>query len=114
MHELSIVESLITLCEQNAKEQNATQISEVYVKIGRLSGIESELFKRCFDTFKLNSSFCKQAKLFIEQSELEITCFECGQNSILKQNEFKCPHCQSTELKIISGEDLLLMRLVMN
>lgn len=113
MHELSIIESLITLCEENALNNNAKSIQEIYIKIGRLSGIEVDLFKRCFESFKENSSFCKNAKLFIEFAPLEILCLKCDQTSILEENVFKCPKCQSIEYKITQGEDLHLMRLVM-
>ncbi|TKX31995.1 hydrogenase maturation nickel metallochaperone HypA [Campylobacter estrildidarum] len=113
MHELSIVESLIDLCEENALANQAKNIQEIYVKIGRLSGIEVDLFKRCFETFRENSPFCKNAQLFIEFAPLEILCLKCNQNSILEENVFKCPYCESIEYKIIQGEDLHLMRLVM-
>ncbi|TKX32708.1 hydrogenase maturation nickel metallochaperone HypA [Campylobacter aviculae] len=113
MHELSIVESLIDLCEENALANNAKDIQEIYVNIGRLSGVEVDLFKRCFETFKENSQFCKNAKLLIELAPLEILCLKCSQNSILEQNVFKCPKCESIEYKITQGEDLHLMRLVM-
>ncbi|MFY4755779.1 hydrogenase maturation nickel metallochaperone HypA [Campylobacter jejuni] len=113
MHELSIIESLITLCEENALNNNAQNVQEIYVKIGRLSGIEVDLFKRCFETFKKNSNICKNAKLFIELAPLEILCLKCDQTSILEENVFKCSKCESIEYKITQGEDLHLMRLVM-
>ncbi|MBK2001195.1 MULTISPECIES: hydrogenase maturation nickel metallochaperone HypA [Campylobacter] len=113
MHELSIVESLIDLCEENALVNNAKDIQEIYINIGRLSGVEVDLFKRCFETFKENSQFCKNAKLFIEITPLEILCLKCDQKSILKENIFKCPCCSSIDYKIIQGEDLHLMRLIM-
>ena len=113
MHELSIVESLIELCEENALNNKACNVQEIYVKIGRLSGIEVDLFKRCFETFKENSNDCKNAKLSIELAPLEILCLKCDQTSILEENVFKCPKCQSIEYKITQGEDLHLMRLVM-
>ncbi|ARJ57070.1 hydrogenase maturation nickel metallochaperone HypA [Campylobacter cuniculorum] len=113
MHELSIVQSLIELCEQNALNHNAKLIKEVQVKIGRLSGVEPELFQRCFETFKESCVYCKEAKLTIQNAELEILCLSCHKESILKENVFKCPHCQSIDFKILSGEDLHLMRLVM-
>ncbi|EIJ4041569.1 hydrogenase maturation nickel metallochaperone HypA [Campylobacter jejuni] len=113
MHELSIVESLIELCEENALNNNAKSVQEIYVKIGRLGGIEVVLFKRCFETFKENSNFCKNAKLFIEFAPLEILCLNCNQTSILEENVFKCPKCESIEYKVTQGEDLYLMRLVM-
>ena len=37
MHELSVVAALIELCEDNARAQNAAQISEIHTKIGRAS-----------------------------------------------------------------------------
>ncbi|EMY5945450.1 hydrogenase maturation nickel metallochaperone HypA [Campylobacter coli] len=113
MHELSIVESLIELCEENALNNKACNVQEIYVKIGRLSGIEVELFRRCFETFRENSELCKNAKLFIELAPLEILCLKCDQTSVLEENFFKCPKCESIEYKISQGEDLHLMRLVM-
>ncbi|EAK4279964.1 hydrogenase maturation nickel metallochaperone HypA [Campylobacter upsaliensis] len=113
MHELSIVESLITLCEENATTQNAKEINEIYVKIGRLSGVEISLFKRCFETFRENSILCQNSKLFIEIAELEILCLSCGEKSILKENVFQCPQCQSVDLKVLDGDEMVLMRLVM-
>lgn len=113
MHELSIVESLIELCEENALNHKAQNVQEIHVKIGRLSGIETDLFTRCFETFKENSNICKNAKLFIELAPLEILCLKCDQTSILEENVLKCPKCQSIEYKITQGENLHLMRLVM-
>ncbi|WP_257072623.1 hydrogenase/urease maturation nickel metallochaperone HypA, partial [Campylobacter jejuni] len=49
----------------------------------------------------------------IELAPLEILCLKCDQTSILEENVFKCPKCQSIEYKITQGEDLHLMRLVM-
>ncbi|MBS4274893.1 hydrogenase maturation nickel metallochaperone HypA [Campylobacter vulpis] len=114
MHELSVVESLITLCEENAREQNAKEISEIYIKIGRLSGVEIPLFERCFETFKENSTLCQNAKLFIEIAELEILCLSCGEKSILKENVFQCPLCQNVDLKVLDGDEMILMRLVIH
>ncbi|MDX2330878.1 hydrogenase maturation nickel metallochaperone HypA [Campylobacter hepaticus] len=113
MHELSIVESLIELCEEQALANQAKKVQEIYVKIGRLSGIEGDLFKRCFETFKENSTYCKDALLFIELAPLEITCLVCHKVSVLKENIFKCSHCNALDYKITQGEDLHLMRLVM-
>lgn len=112
MHELSIVNSLIELCEENAKNNNANIIKEVHVKIGRLSGVEVELFKRTFDTFK-EDSLCKNSTLLVHLQDVIIKCQECQSQDVLKENIFICPKCGSKDLKIIDGEELYLMRLVM-
>ncbi|KAA6225439.1 MULTISPECIES: hydrogenase maturation nickel metallochaperone HypA [unclassified Campylobacter] len=113
MHELSIVSSLIELCEENARVKNASKIEEIVVKIGRLSGIEIELFKRCFDSFKEGSIYCKNALLSVEITPFEIHCLSCDKKSILEKNIFRCPKCDSIDLKVLSGEDMYLMRLIM-
>jgi len=113
LHELSIVEALINLCEDNARANNASKIDEVYVKIGRLSGIETQLFERAFETFK-QKTMCENARLFIKLAPLLARCENCGFNGELKENVFLCPKCSSSELKIIDGEDFYLMRLVMS
>lgn len=88
MHELSIVESLIELCEENALNNKACNVQEIYVKIGRLSGIEVDLFKRCFETFKENSNICKNAKLFIELAPLGNFMFKMRSNKYFRRKCF--------------------------
>ena len=112
MHELSIVIDLIALCEENMKANNAKEIEEVHIKIGRLSGVEAHLLKVAFDTFK-KDSVCKNAKLVLNLQDVVVRCKECEKQSTLYKNEFLCPNCKSNTLEILDGEDMYLMRLVM-
>ena len=111
MHELSIVAAMIELCEDNARTNNATKISEIHTKIGVLSGIDKEQFKLCFESFK-EGSLCEEARLFMQDEDLEGEC-ECGFKGRLDGKSFFCPKCGGKELKIIAGEEFYLMRLVM-
>lgn len=113
MHELSIVSSLIELCEENARANCAQNIEEVHVKIGCLSGVEPTLFKTCFESFK-EQSLCKNAKLFMQISKLRIYCDVCKEEFELNENVFLCPKCKSSDIKVIAGEELYLMSLVMS
>jgi len=113
MHELSIISSLLELCEEEALRNKAKTVKEIQVKIGRLSGVELDLFQRSFDTFKESSHFCKEAKLKIELSDLKILCLSCKQESVLQENIFTCPECKARDFKILEGEELHLMRLIM-
>ncbi|NLK66022.1 MAG: hydrogenase maturation nickel metallochaperone HypA [Campylobacteraceae bacterium] len=112
MHELSIVIDLVALCEENMRANNATEIEEVHVKIGRLSGVEPHLLKVAFETFK-KDSVCENAKLVLNLQDVIVRCKECGEQNILKENEFLCPSCDSNKLDVLDGEEMYLMRLVM-
>lgn len=112
MHELSIVQNLVTLCEQNAAKQNAKSISKIEIKIGRLSGVEPHYLQSAFDVYKAGT-ICENAELIINLQNIIIKCNECGYSGELSENDFTCPKCQSQNLKVTDGEDMYLMRLEM-
>jgi hydrogenase nickel incorporation protein HypA/HybF len=110
MHEYSIVQALLDQCEEIAKENDATKVLKVVVKIGVMSGIEVELLKTAFDTFK-EKTVCEEAEFITNIQPIVIECKSCGETSTLEKNEYSCPKCQSIELDVIDGEDMYLMQL---
>lgn len=114
MHELSIIVDLIELCEANAKEKNASKIDEIIIKIGRLSGVEAHYLESAFEFYRENSEICKNAKLTINIQPVVVLCENCGKKSTLEKNEFICEKCGSQNLKVIDGEEMYLMQIVMS
>ncbi len=110
MHELSVVQSLIGLIEQNAIQNNANSVSKVIVKIGKLSGIEPHLLKLAFDSFK-EGTICQNAELEMIIQDVVAKCENCQKEFEIKDNSFVCPNCKSFNLQVIDGEDMYLMSL---
>ena len=110
MHEYSIVQSLLDSCEENAKANDATKVTKVVVKIGVMSGVEPELLQTAFDTFK-EQTICHDAEFIMNIQPIVIRCNSCNQETTLAKNEFCCPHCQSTDINILDGEEMFLMSL---
>lgn len=110
MHEYSIVQSLIDSCDDNAKANNATKVMKVVVKIGVMSGVEPELLKTAFDTFK-EKTVCEEAEFVVNMQPVVIKCNECSKESTLNKLEYCCQKCQSTDINIIDGEEMYLMQL---
>jgi hydrogenase nickel incorporation protein HypA/HybF len=110
MHEYSIVQSLLDSCEDNAKQNNATKITKVVVKIGVMSGVEPDLLQSAFDTFK-EGTMCEGCEFIINIQPIVIKCHKCNSESTLDKHEYTCPQCQSIELDVIDGEDMYLMQL---
>ena len=111
MHEMSIVQSLVELCEKNLNENGGGEIKEIVVKVGRLSGVEAHYLQSCYDVFR-QETVCENAELKIHIQDVVIECEKCGYNGVLKQNNFICPKCESRNLRVTDGEDLYLMQLV--
>ena len=110
MHEYSIVQSMLNQCENVAKQNNATKVTKVVVKIGVMSGIEPDLLQTAFDTFKLDT-MCEDCEYIQQIQPIKIKCKQCNQESELSKNEYNCPQCQSIDIDVIDGEDMYLMSL---
>ena len=110
MHEYSIVQSLLDSCDDNAKANNATKVIKVVIKIGVMSGVEPELLKTAFDTFK-EKTICEDAEFIINVQDIVVKCNECKKEATLNKLEYTCPSCDSSDLEIIDGEDMYLMQL---
>jgi len=112
MHEYSIVQSLLESCEEHAQQNDANEVKKVVVKIGVLSGVEPELLKTAFDTFK-EQTICHNALFVMNIQDVVIECLDCQTTSTLKKCEFTCPKCQSINIEVKEGEDMYLMSLEM-
>lgn len=112
MHEYSIVQSLLDMCEEHARLNDATKITKVLVKIGKLSGVEPHLLESAFETFK-EKTVCEGAEFVMHIQGVVIECRSCLARSELAENHFKCPKCGSTDIAITDGEEMYLMSLEM-
>jgi hydrogenase nickel incorporation protein HypA/HybF len=110
VHEYSIVQSLLESCEEHTRQNKASKVTKVVIKIGVLSGVEPNLLQTAFDTFK-EKTVCDGAEFVINVQKVEIFCNDCSTKSTLEKHEFSCPKCQSTNLKVTDGEDMYLMSL---
>ena len=112
MHEYSIVQALLNQCEDIAKENKAKKINSVITKIGVLSGVEPDLLKTAFDTFK-EGTICEGAELVMNIQKLILYCSDCKSDSELNDFYAKCPKCGSLNTRVVDGEDMYLMSLEM-
>ena len=95
----------------DAFDSKSQQIRELHVKIGRLSGVEAHYLQNCYEVFRAGT-VCENADLIIYTQEIVVKCKNCGFSGDLTQNDFSCPRCKSSEISVIDGEDMYLMRLV--
>ncbi len=110
MHEYSIVQSLINSCEGYVRENNATKVTKVVVKIGVMSGVEPHLLQVAFDTFK-EATVCEGCAFVVTIQKVKIQCKSCHKESELSKNEYLCPACHSADIAIVDGEEMMLMQL---
>ncbi len=110
MHEMSICQGLISQVEQIAKEKGAGQVDSILLSIGPLSGVEPELLERAFVVAKAET-VAKNVELEIETGPIIIECRSCGVSGEAEVNKLLCGSCNSWQVDLKQGDELLLMRL---
>ncbi len=113
MHEFSIVSSLLESCEEIAREHGAKKVFVVCVEIGERSGVNARLLQSAFEEFK-KGGICEEAVLKIQISRVKLFCRQCGMESVVEGLDYThCPQCQSENVSISGGNEMLLLRLEM-
>lgn len=112
MHEESLVRSLIRQVGLIAVEYHATEITEIEVEIGPLSGVEPLLVKSAFERVAASTE-CRSAKLSIHHVGLEATCQNCGEEFEMQQLRFCCPCCEAERISITRGEEFRLLNVTL-
>lgn len=105
MHELSLCEQVLELIQQQAHTQQFKQVKTVYLEIGKLSCVEAEAMRFCFDSV-VAGSIAEGALLEIEQPEAVAWCSACEQFTQVEQRFEVCSHCGHFPLEIRDGEQM--------
>jgi len=106
MHEVSIALGMIEELEKIARENRATKVLKVNLKIGRLSGIVTDSLMFAFEAMKHEHPLLLSAEIVINEIPLVYRCNECNHTFETEDMYFPaCPGCESYNLNIISGEE---------
>jgi hydrogenase nickel incorporation protein HypA/HybF len=108
MHEYSIVQALVDRVEREARAHAASGVRLVKVRIGDLAGVEQELLKTAYDTFR-PGTVCARAELEIESLEARWACIRCGA-PIAKGERLICAVC-GVPGRLIQGDEIVLERI---
>lgn len=107
MHEFSIVENIVTLLKQIAKDNNFVSIKKATLKVGKLRQIVPENMKFAFGVLT-KDTVASSAELIIEEVPVKVFCKSCKNEFIVTDNVYVCPNCSSFELEILTGKEIVL------
>ena len=110
MHEYSIVASLIDRVEREAAAHRAARVHRLHLKIGELSGVELDLLKTAFDTFR-ERTICAGAELTIDAVAPTWACPSCNQ-TLVRGAILRCDGC-NRPARMIQGDEIILERIEM-
>jgi hydrogenase nickel incorporation protein HypA/HybF len=109
MHEFSLASAILAQSQEIARNQGEGDLREVVVSLGPLSGVEPLLLMSAFDQLTADARLhC--IRLTIENTPLAVLCRDCKEASELVEFDFHCLCCGGTNLRITSGDQIILKR----
>ena len=112
MHELSICQAIIAQVQAIAEEKRATAVSDIHLRIGPLSGVETLLLRNAFP-FAAAGTVAAGAALHVSDMPVRIRCSQCGGEMTVPANRLLCGDCASWKTELVGGDELLLERVEM-
>jgi hydrogenase nickel incorporation protein HypA/HybF len=104
MHEMSITQSIVELCEQHSAGK---RINHVVIEIGTLSGVVPEAVEFCFSACSLGT-VAEGATLEIREIKGEGYCVDCGRSQPVAQLFDPCAGCGSFAISVTAGQEMRL------
>lgn len=106
MHELSVAVSLLEAAGERAREEGATRIKTVYLKIGPLSGVVVEALRSAFEVAS-SGTVAHGARLDVEEVPIVLFCADCrAEKKMQDAYTFTCPDCGRPSADVRAGREL--------
>ena len=104
MHELAVTESILKTAAEYAEKSNAVKVTDINLVIGKLSSFVDDSISFYWD-FVSKETICQGAALHFERPPARLLCQECNNEYLLDDSLTPCPICDSTKIKILSGDE---------
>ncbi|OSM07300.1 putative hydrogenase nickel insertion protein HypA [Magnetofaba australis IT-1] len=101
---------MIQLLEEHAESQGFKRVKTVWLEIGKLSGVEVEAMRFCFDAVA-RDSIADGAKLEIIEPPGVAWCMTCSKQVETQQRFDPCPECGGFQLQVVSGDAMRVKEL---
>jgi len=108
MHEMSIVEALLTSVSQELDAHPGARVRTLRVRVGQLRQVEPEMLQFCYRAAAQDTRLAGSC-LEIEQVEARARCDVCSLEFEVDENWFECPRCRATRAQLLAGRELDLM-----
>ncbi len=108
MHEARIAESIIDEIEDLIRQGRITgRVRTVCLRVGRLTAVVHENLRFLFGVLS-EGTLLEKTELQIETAQAFATCRACGAGFEIQDIAFLCPSCDSAEIGLVGGRELMI------
>jgi hydrogenase nickel incorporation protein HypA/HybF len=105
MHELSIMQSALSIALEQAEQAGATRVHSIRLRIGALSGVVPDALEFAFEALTPGTA-AADASLAIERVPARFWCATCKREFQADDMFAECPECHALSGEIRAGREM--------
>lgn len=111
MHELTLCQATLEIIQEQARQNQAKQITGLWLEIGAFSCVEAESLKFCFDMV-CQDTMAQGCELHLIQEKAHTWCHDCQEEvELLIPKVLVCPKCAGRNLRVEAEDGVQIKRL---
>jgi len=107
MHEVAIAAEIMDIVLEKAREHNASKVTRIKLIIGELTSIVPEALDFAFVSISAGTPI-EGVKIEMKKEKLRGKCGGCGKEFRIKDMMYICPKCKGTDIKVLSGKEMII------
>jgi hydrogenase nickel incorporation protein HypA/HybF len=107
MHELGIVYQVIKAVDEVKAEQSLSEIKSITLEIGEMSDVVPKFIGEAWSAVKSTTDY-PNCDMIINVIPAVARCKNCSFKDYVKNINFECPKCKSTDFEIVTGREFLI------
>lgn len=111
MHELGILNAMVHTIEDTLADEDYTAVEKIVVEVGELSGIVPRYLEECWPAARYKTSM-ENTQLELRVVPGMVKCRDCGRVFNGVAEDLACPGCGSSDMEMLSGNDMIITEIV--
>jgi len=104
MHEMAVTQSILDIAIRHAHQAGASQIHQINLVIGEMSGVVDDSVQFYFD-FLSRDTLAQGARLVFDRRPAVYRCRACDTAFNPTGFEWACPACGKLDFEVVSGRE---------
>lgn len=111
MHELSLAQEIVRMVQTAAQRDHFQRVATLRLEAGALAGVEVSALRFALDAM-VPGTCLEGAAIDIDEPTGRAVCSQCAQEVSIASRADACPLCNGYPLKVISGDALRVVDLL--
>ena len=104
MHEMAITQSVLNIVLEAAAGAGAKKVTVIRIKMGEYCDVVPGVMREYF-TVAAAGTPAQGAVLDIERKPVTMLCRTCRWQGVVDKRRIRCPECEGTDLKLLTGRE---------